>query len=140
MKASRDHKSVNLQYITLVCLDDGPNKSSSKHYLFFHYFLKAQGRCTPWNFVFPVNRPPWKEVFPDITPPRANGHYHPLAISFPNYWIPWSVIGIRFPKANGHYLPPDIVPPGHFRTLSSLNNFQTLSSPKKLRTLSPPKK
>ena len=37
-------KSVNLQYITLVCLDDGPNESSTKRQmfkvlLFFHYFL-----------------------------------------------------------------------------------------------------
>ena len=27
-------KSVNLQYITLVCLDDGPNKSSTKRLMF----------------------------------------------------------------------------------------------------------
>ena len=43
--------------------------------------------------------------------PKANGYYHPLAISFPGYWIPWSVIDIRSPKANGHYLPLDIVSP-----------------------------
>ena len=35
--------TVNLQYITLGCLDDGTNKSSTKslmfHVLFFLYFL-----------------------------------------------------------------------------------------------------
>ena len=37
------NKSVNLQYITLGCLDDGTNKLSTKHLmfqvLFFLYFL-----------------------------------------------------------------------------------------------------
>ena len=28
------YKSVNLQYITLVCWDDGPNESSTKHLMF----------------------------------------------------------------------------------------------------------
>ena len=39
----RIHKSVNLQYITLGCLDDGTNESSTKslmfQVLFFSYFL-----------------------------------------------------------------------------------------------------
>ena len=34
--------------------------------------------------------------------PKANGYYHPLAISFPSYWIPWSNIGIRSPTENEH--------------------------------------
>ena len=76
--------------------------------------IHCQGRCTPWNLDSPKNCPPWKEAFPDIRPPKANGHYHPLAISSPSYWIPSSVIGIRFPKANGHYLPLDIVLPVPF--------------------------
>ena len=37
------HKSVNLQYITLGCLDDGTNESSTKSLMFqvllFLYFL-----------------------------------------------------------------------------------------------------
>ena len=120
--------------------------------------IESQGRYTPWNLDSPQNCTPWKEAFPDIRPPKANGHYHPFAISSHGYWIPWSFLGIRFPKANGHYLPLDIILPEHFRTLfspnsfrtlSSLNNFQTLSSlnnlwtlssQKKFRTLSSPKK
>ena len=99
--------------------------------------------------------------------PKANGYYHPLAISFPGYWIPWSNIGIRSPEANGHKLychpsghcpplisghrPPwifsDIMLPdqfsGHYppqtncRTLSSPKIFRTLSSQKNFQILSP---
>ena len=40
-----DHKSVNLQYNTLGCLDDGTNESSAKRLMFqvlylFHDFLQ----------------------------------------------------------------------------------------------------
>ena len=45
------------------------------------------------------------------SPPKANGQYQPLAISFSGYWIPWSNIGIRSPKANGHQLPLAIALP-----------------------------
>ena len=34
-----DQKSVNLQYITLGCLDDGTNESSTKNLMFQEFFL-----------------------------------------------------------------------------------------------------
>ena len=49
-------KSVNLQYITLACLDDGTNKSSTKHLMFqviffFHDFLQNSLQKS-FHFIF----------------------------------------------------------------------------------------
>ena len=85
------------------------------------------------------------------SPPKANGYYHPLAISFPGFGVfgeldplkqmditsPWTLSPLRtlsslnpwtLSSLNifGHYPPRSI-----FRTLSSPNKFRTLSSPNK---------
>ena len=95
------------------------------------------------------------------SPPKANGYYHPLAISFPGFGVfgeldplkqmditsPWTLSSLdpwTLSSLNifGHYPPWSIFrtlsSPNKFRTLSSRTNFWTLSSPKIFRTLSSP--
>ena len=47
------HKSVNLQYITLVCLDDGTNESLNERLMFqvsFFYMISCKILCkNPFN-------------------------------------------------------------------------------------------
>ena len=64
---------------------------------------KVNGYYHPLAISFPDHWIPWSNI--GFRPPKANGHYHPLAISSPGFWIPWSVTGIRFPEANGHCPP-----------------------------------
>ena len=50
------HKSVNLQYITLGCLDDGTNESSTKslmfQVLFFYTFYRLRALKTLYFYNF----------------------------------------------------------------------------------------
>ena len=47
-------KSVNLQYITLGCLDDGTNESSTKSLMFQVLFFIELGHSKLFNFIFVI--------------------------------------------------------------------------------------
>ena len=48
------YKSVNLQYITLVCLDDGTNKSSTKRLTFHSFFYLMHSKLFMFIFFYSI--------------------------------------------------------------------------------------